>query len=127
LTLGERKSLARRNDRNLIARVMQDPHTDVIRILLENPKLTETDVVSLCARRPTSPEIQREVFNHPRWIPRHPVKLALVLNPYTPIDVALQIVPFLNEPDRKRVAEAQDLSPQLRQNCLPGSAHKTVH
>ena len=52
LTLGERKSLARRPDRDLIARVMRDPNPDVIRILLNNPGLTESDVVRVCARRP---------------------------------------------------------------------------
>ncbi|MGD8863380.1 MAG: hypothetical protein PVI30_25425, partial [Myxococcales bacterium] len=53
-SLGERKALARRNDRDLITRVLRDPHPDVIRILLGNPALTEEDVVRLCARRPAS-------------------------------------------------------------------------
>ena len=52
LTLGERKSLARTHDRSLIQRVVRDPHPDVVRILLDNPSLTEEDVVRVCAARP---------------------------------------------------------------------------
>jgi len=117
LTLGERKSLARRNDRDLIARVLRDPHPHVIRIVLGNPGLTETDVVRLCARRPVSTEVLREVFRNPRWIVRHAVKVAIVLNPCTPIDVSLQIAPHLNGPDLRRVVAAEDLSESLREAC----------
>ena len=117
LSLGERKSIARRNDRNLIARVLRDPHPDVIRILLGNPGLTEADVVRLCARRPVSTEVVREVFRSPRWIVRYPVKVAIVLNPHTPLDVALQIAPHLTAPDSKRVETAEDLADELREAC----------
>ena len=99
VTLGERKSLARSNDRNLLARVLRDPHPHVIRILLGNPTVTETDVVRLCARRPVSTEVLREVFRSARWIVRYQIKVALALNPYTPLDVALQLTPQLQAPD----------------------------
>lgn len=117
LSLGERKSIARSNDRNLIARVLRDPHPDVIRILLGNPTLTETDVVRLCARRPASTEVLREVFRSPRWIVRYPIKVAIVLNPYTPLDIALQLAPHLITPDVKRVLAAEDLADELREAC----------
>ena len=37
LTLGERKALARKPDRRLIARAMRDPHPAVVAVLLSNP------------------------------------------------------------------------------------------
>jgi hypothetical protein len=117
LSLGERKSIARRNDRNLIARALRDPHPDVIRILLGNPALTEADIVRLCARRPVSTEVLREVFKSPRWIVRYPVKVAMVLNPYTPLDVSLQLAPHLTAPDSRRVLAAEDLADELREAC----------
>ena len=127
VTLGERKSLARRNDREWIARVIRDPHPEVMRILLLNPRLTETDVVRLCARRPVASEVLREVFQCPRWITRYPVKLALVLNPYTPLDVALQLVPLLHEQDVKRVLEAADLPAELHAACRGGGDPGPLH
>jgi hypothetical protein len=117
LTLGERKSLARRRDRNLIARVLRDPHHDVIRILLGNPALTEEDVVRLCARRPIAPEVLREVFASTRWIVRYHVRRALVLNPFTPPDVALQLAAHLTDQDARLVADSGELPEALRDTC----------
>lgn len=123
VTLGERKSLARRNDREWISRVIRDPHPDVMKILLLNPRLTETDVVRLCARRPVAGEVLREVFQCSRWIVRYPVKVALALNPYTPLDMALQLAPLLRDQDRKRILEAIDLPAELHNACKPRSRH----
>jgi hypothetical protein len=123
VTLGERKSLARRNDREWIARVIRDPHPDVMKILLLNPRLTETDVVRLCARRPVAGEVLREVFQCSRWIVRYPVKVALALNPYTPLDMALQLAPLLRDQDRKRILDAVDLPAELHNACRPRSRH----
>ena len=128
LSLGERKSLARRNDRELLARVLRDPHPDVIRIVLGNPGLTEADIVRLCARRPASTEVLREVFRSARWIVRYSIKLTLALNPYTPLDIALQLTPHLKAQDLRRVVSAEDLSPDLREACrrLMGRTESTT-
>jgi hypothetical protein len=130
LTLGERKALARRQNRDLLARVLRDPHPDVIRILLGNPGLTERDVVTLCARRPVMGEVLREVFRQHRWIVRYRVKRTLVLNPYTPLDVALQLVPLLQSQDLRAVLQAGELRADLREACrrMLGRTHSvTVH
>jgi hypothetical protein len=128
LTLGERKSLARRNDRELIARCLRDPHPAVVRILLGNPALTETDVVRLCARRPVSTEALREVFRSARWIVRYPIKVAIALNPYTPLDVALQLAPHMQAQDLKRLVASEELHAELREACrrLMGRTESTT-
>lgn len=127
LTLGERKSLARRRDRNLLARVLRDPHPDVIRILLGNPALTEADVVRLCARRPIVPEVLREVFRSPRWIVRYDVRLAIARNPYAPLDLALSIVPHLKAQDAREIAGSPELSEELRAACARSLEPRTIH
>jgi hypothetical protein len=128
VTLGERKSLARSHDRELIARCLRDPHPGVVRILLGNPIVTETDVVRVCARRPASTEVLREVFRSPRFIVRYPVKVALVLNPYTPVDIGLQLAPLLQAQDLRRLSVANDVSEELREACrrIMGSTDSTV-
>jgi hypothetical protein len=128
VTLGERKSLARRNDRELIARCLRDPHPHVMRILLGNPVVTESDVMRLCARRPVSTEVLREVFRSPRWIVRYPIKVTLALNPYTPLDIALQLAPHLQAQDLKRLVTSGDLHAELREACrrLTGRTESTT-
>ena len=127
ITLGERKSLARKHDRELIARVLRDPDASVIRILLHNPGLIENDVLLLCARRPVAVEVLREVFRSARWFVRYPIKLALILNPYTPLDVALQIAPLIHDQDLRRVLEAADLPQQVHEACRRRMEEPSLH
>jgi hypothetical protein len=128
VTLGERKSLARRSDRELIARCLRDPHPAVMRILLGNPLVVESDIVRLCARRPVSTEVLREVFRSVRWMVRYPVKLALALNPYTPLDIGLQLAPHMRAQDLRRLIGAEDLDENLREACrrLTGRTESTT-
>ncbi len=127
LTLGERKSLARRRDRDLIARVLRDPHPDVIRILLGNPALTEDDVLRLCARRPVAAEVLREVFRNTRWVVRERVRRAIVKNPFAPLDVALALAAHLNEQDARAVARSPELAAELREACERVAGMTTIH
>lgn len=127
ITLGERKAFARRVDREWIARVLRDPHPAVIRILLANPGVIESDVLLLCARRPVAQDVLREVFRCARWIVRYPIKVALVLNPYTPLDVALQLAPLIQAQDARRVLEAADLDPELHAALRARRDHRAAH
>lgn len=117
LTLGERKSLARTHDRSLIQRVVRDPHPDVIRILLDNPSLTEPDVVRICASRPCDPEVLQTVYEHRRWVVRYRPRNAIVRNPNTPLDVALLLAPLLRPTELREASTSSELAAPLRLSC----------
>jgi hypothetical protein len=118
LTLGERKSLARKPDRRFIDRITRDPSPAVIELLLGNPRLTEDDVVRMCARRPNSPEVLTLVFANPRWSSRPRVRRSLALNPATPEPLVAAVVPLLNPEDLRAVAEDERIAPAVRRRCL---------
>ncbi len=117
LTLGERKSLARTHDRSWIQRVVRDPHPDVVRILLNNPSLTEEDVVRVCAARPNHPTVLQTVYRHRRWIVRYRPRNAIVRNPDTPLDTALLLAPLLHKGELKEAATSSELAAPLRLSC----------
>lgn len=125
LALGERKSLARRRDRQLIARVIRDPHPDVIRVLLGNPALTQDDVVRLVARRPVAGQVLREVAASVRWIARSDVRSALLKNPYAPLEVVLPLVPLATSSELAELASSPELAVSLRSIAARGS--RTLH
>jgi hypothetical protein len=118
LTLGERKSLARRPDREQMERLLRDPHPDVIRQLLGNPKLTEDDVLRLAARRPCRPDVLTEIARSPRWLHRPRIRVAMILNPDTPLDVAAPLVALLVRQELHLVATSPTVAPALRALCL---------
>lgn len=117
LTLGERKALARTHDRSLIQRVVRDPHPHVIRILLDNPSLTERDVVRVCALRPNDPDVLQTVYQHRRWVVRYRPRNAIVRNPDTPLDIGLLLAPLLRPSELKEAVASSELAPPLRLSC----------
>jgi len=118
LTLGERKSLARRPDREMLARLLLDPHPEVIRRLLANPRLTEDDVVRLAAKRPCRPDVLAEIARTEKWMHRSRVRLSIILNPSTPPEISAPIASLLTRPALKLVAETTAVPRAVRALCL---------
>lgn len=127
LTLGERKSLARRRDRGVIARVLRDPDPSVVEILLGNPSLVEADVVQLASRRPIDPSALVEIIRAPRWAVRYRVRLAAIQNPACPLDVALLLLPHVTTPDLAALEAAPDLRPAILEVARQLGAGGTLH
>ena len=114
LTLGERKSLARTHDREQLLAMLRDPHPAVVAVLLENPHVTEADVVKIAAARPAVPAALARLAAHPRWSVRHAVKRALVQNPSTPLADAIRIATTLRPAELAELARDAALPEPLR-------------
>ena len=114
LTLGERRSLASRPDRRLLEMAVRDPHPMVIAKLLDNPRLTEKDVMFIATRRPAPAEVLTELGTHPKWRLRRRVALALCLNPHTPVRISITLLLSLPVEDIVSVAENERLYARLR-------------
>jgi hypothetical protein len=114
LTLGERKSAARAHVREKLLLLIRDPHPAVVAILLDNPHVTEGDVVKIASMRPAVPESLAKVAAHPKWSVRHAVKRALVLNPSTPLADAIRIATTLRAAELAELADDPSLPETLR-------------
>jgi hypothetical protein len=123
LTLGERKSLARRPDRETMRRLLADPHPDVIRRCLRNPRMTEDDLIPLVARRPGRAQVLAEIARS-RWVHQSRVRLALVLNPTTPLEISVRIAGLLLKPELEMVARSPRVPGALRAVCLEHLARR---
>jgi hypothetical protein len=117
LTLGERKSLARTHLRDKLTLLCRDPHPAVVAILLDNPHVTEDDIVRIAAARPAVPESLVAVAAHPRWSVRHAVKRALVQNPATPLADAIRIATTLRVSELAELAADHALPEPLRRHA----------
>ena len=116
LTLGERKSLARKNDRRLLERLAQDPDPRVVRIVLANSRTVERDVVRIAASHRAMPVVLSEIAMSPRWNNKLTVIRALLFNPATPTESKMRLLPHLRRQDLAELADAadQDLAAIIR-------------
>jgi len=118
LTLGERKSLARKPDRERMDRLLRDPHPDVIHMLLVNPKLTEDDVLTLASRRPVRPDVLTQIARSTKWVNRARIRIALILNPEPPLDIAAPLLGLLMRHELRLVATSTTVPAAVRALCL---------
>ena len=114
VALGSRRALARRPSIHWLERLLHDPDTGVIGNLLANPRITEREVLKIASKTPITPEILVEVARSSRWISRYRVKMALVLNPLTPLSVSLPLLGFLLAQDLREIVEYPGLPNELR-------------
>lgn len=117
LTLGERKALARRPRGDALTELLRDPHPDVVAILLDNPQLTEREVVRVAAARPAVPAALVLVAEHRRWSVRTGVRRALALNPHTPVHLALRLIVTLGPSDWDAIVQAGEVSAAVRDSA----------
>jgi len=114
LTLGERKSMARGSRRDILQKLVADPHPSVVEILLGNPRLTERDVLAISSRRPVSPATLMQVVRSERFRPRHAVRRSLCLNPHLPVPVASRLMMTLRDRDLRDIGADRNLPAEVR-------------
>lgn len=114
LPLGLRRAAARQKDRNVLDRLLHDRDPRVIKLLLNNPRIIERDVVKIAAMNPTSSEVLEVVAGHRRWSSRYRVRKTLACNPYTPAPIARRLISTLLRQDLHVVAGTRGLDPSLK-------------
>lgn len=114
ITLGMKRSLAKGISKDTLDRLVYDPDPHVIRNLLNNPRITERDVLKIASKRPTSGEVLMEIFNNKKWADMYSVKRALVKNPYTPTGLSLGLIHFMFVRDLKEISKDGTIHPAIR-------------
>ena len=86
----------------------------VIRTLLKNPRIVESDVLQICSKTPVHEDILREVYKNKKWISRYHVKRALIFNPYTPPQIGLKLIHFMMKQDLLPIVNNAHIHSQIR-------------
>jgi len=114
LTLGERKSIAGSPRRRSIELALNDPHPAVALRLLDNPKITEPDVIRMAARHRIPRAILVTLASHPKWRERPGVLNALANNRLLPVAYGLTLLPFLDQSNLRSIQHDNRLVDTLR-------------
>ncbi len=111
LRLGERIALARIATPPVLAALLMDTDAKVVRAALLNPRLREADLGVAVARDVAPRVLFEEVVASSRWRDVYSVRLILILQPRTPLALALAQISALVKRDLRRVLAKSDLSP----------------
>lgn len=94
MALGNKKTLAKRASGNVLLALLRDPDPEVVRLGLNNPRLTEAHLFKIISRMDTIAETIRMIAEHPNWSRRSLIRLSLARNGLTPLPLTVR---FLRE------------------------------
>ncbi len=114
MRFGDRVTLARLATPALLPVLLADAEPRVIEAVLQNPRLREEDLVSALRRDDVSRVLAFGTLASHRWRASYAVRLALVLQPRTPLPLALQQISGLVPRDLRRVSRQADLPRLVR-------------
>jgi hypothetical protein len=118
MRLGDRVTLARLATPALLPALLAAAECQVTESVLANPRLREDELVAALRREDVTPALVDATVGSPRWATNYAVRLALVLQPRTPLPLALQQISSLVPRDLRRVAEEAALRPLVRAAAL---------
>jgi hypothetical protein len=116
LPVGEKLKLARRGPARVAGALLAEGHADVLPIVLQNPFLTEAQVVRVLWRTSIPPHVVVVIAEHPKWSVRYLVRLALVRNQHTPLAAALRFLPKILLQDLRDLARSGGVPAHLREH-----------
>ena len=114
MRLGDRVTLARLATPPLLPPLLADSERQVVEAALLNPRLREEDLTTALRRDEVRATLVAAAAASPRWVTSYAVKLAIVLQPKTPLPLALERISSLVPRDLRRVADEKTLRPLIQ-------------
>lgn len=118
LPLGQKITLARRGPGRVAGALVLEGHAQVMPIALDNPFLTEAQVLRALGREKVPTTVVQALARHRKWSQSYNVRLAIVRNPSAPISIVLTFLPQLTVSDLRELAAPGIVPENLRKYLL---------
>ena len=110
MNVGERLKLALKGNRDARVFLLRDPNRLVQRFVLQNPRITDEEILALAKNRNIDRELLENIARRKEWVSNYQVRLALTTNPKTPLAVAVRYVPTLLPRDLRALAKSKNVA-----------------
>jgi hypothetical protein len=109
MSVGERLKLALKGGREARQILIRDGSHLVQRFVLQNPRVTEEEIVLLAKNRNVDRELLEFVCKKKEWVANYQVRHALVTNPKTPLLLSMRYVRTLLMRDLRQLAKSKNV------------------
>ncbi len=117
MKVGEKIQLALRGGRDIRSLLMRDPNKEVMLTVLENTKITDSEIEIIAKQKTSSEDSLRIISKKKEWMKKYSIVSALVSNPKTPTAIAMKFVSAL---------KAKDLSILQRNKNIPEAVRMAI-
>ena len=114
LTVSERIQLALKGGKEIRTLLLKDANREVSLTVLDNPKITETEIELVARSRSLPEEMLRIVAKRKDWLKNYGVMHALATNPKTMIGTALSFITHLKTRDLQVLQKDRNVAEGIR-------------
>ena len=105
----EKIKLAMRGNKDARTILIRDPIRLIRRCVLQNPRITDGEVIAIARNRSADEELLRMINDKREWVRNYQVRHALATNPKTALPIALRHVASLSEKDLRFIAKSKNV------------------
>ena len=114
LTVSERRLLAMRGGREVRSILLKDTNKQIILSVLDNPKITESEVEIFAHSRSIPDDALRTIAKNRDWMKSYGVLIAVITNPKTPAGIAIPLLSGLKLKDLATIEKNKNVAEALR-------------
>ena len=126
LPLGQKITLARRGPSRVAGALLAEGHAQVVEVVLDNPYLTEAQILKALSREKLPPGVAHSLARHRKWSATYNVRLALVRHPASSLSTILAYLPELTVSDLRELA-APGIVSETPRKYLQAEVERRVH
>ena len=114
--LGEKIALARHASARVLGALLSDGHARVSAPALDNPRLTEAQVLKVLTKEKQAAATLLAISKHSRWSVLPNVRLALLRHPHPPLEMAGKLLSQVNPADLQALSKIKTISAGIRRH-----------
>lgn len=114
LSVSERRLLAMRGGREARSILIKDTNKQIMMAVLENPKITESEIEIISHSRSVPDEMIRAIIKNRDWMKNYGILLAVTSNPKTPAGVAIPLLSSLKLRDLVTMEKNKNVAEVIR-------------
>jgi hypothetical protein len=114
MTVAERVKLALKGNKEARQILVRDPVKLVQSCILKNPRVSVDEALVMAKNRSLSGEVLRRIAGERDWVRQYSVRIALVQNPKTPLQVALGLLSGVQDRDMRAISKSKNVSSVLQ-------------
>jgi hypothetical protein len=107
--VAQRLKLALRGNKDARTHLLRDRNRTVQRFVLQNPRISEEEIIALAKNRNATEELLRVIGERREWTENYQVRAGLVSNPKTPLMIALRFLPTLGDREIRQLAKSKNI------------------
>jgi len=109
MSMAEKLKLALRGNRDARQILIRDGSKLIRRLVLLNPRMTDSEVIAVTRNKSADEEILRMITERREWMRNYQVRLGLATNPKAALVLALKQVGTLDERDLRLIAKSKNV------------------